>query len=177
MRLGISNILTKRHYLRYESFESICRRQIMYMYIVKKKKEKNLVINISFPSHCCPMFRQGLCWKLASGLDRISCGGRWLKEFQESMNITEIVLKTALNTIQSIKYQHFIFSHKIFKCLFIPSGTSVYSYKQQHFRRIQIESTFRRQNEHDLKECFGRVKKICFTCSHNVLERLLYRGR
>ena len=61
----------------------------------------------SFLSHRCPLFRQWLCGKAASGLQRILCGGGYrLKEPQKSMDmctgrcdITELLLKTALNTI------------------------------------------------------------------------------
>ena len=57
----------------------------------------------SFLSHSCPLFRQWLlAWK--------ECfAEHWLKELQESIcictgrsDITEIMLKTALNTVQSI---------------------------------------------------------------------------
>ena len=32
-----------------------------------------VIMTDSFLSHCCPLFRQWLCWKAASGLDRILC--------------------------------------------------------------------------------------------------------
>ena len=62
----------------------------------------------SFLCHCCLLFRQWLCAKAASGLERILCGVL-VKKLQESMDrftgrrvITEILLKSALNAIQSI---------------------------------------------------------------------------
>ena len=59
------------------------------------------------------MFRQWLCGKTASGLERILRGVRVKKKkLQESMDrstghhdATEILLKTALNTIQSINHK------------------------------------------------------------------------
>ena len=68
--------------------------------------------SILFLCHRCLLFRQWLCGKAASGLKEY-CAGYWLKELQESMDrfggrsdITEILFKTALNTIQSIKNQY-----------------------------------------------------------------------
>ena len=56
----------------------------------------------------CPLFRQWLCGKAASGLKEF-CAEHRLKELQESMDrctgccdINEILLKMALSTIQSI---------------------------------------------------------------------------
>ena len=54
---------------------------------------------------CCPLVQQWLCGKAASGLERILCRVP-VKELQDRCtgchNTTEILLKTALNTIQSI---------------------------------------------------------------------------
>ena len=54
----------------------------------------------------CPLFRQWLCGKADSGLERVLY---WLKELQKSMDrcsvcrdIPEILLKMAINTIQTI---------------------------------------------------------------------------
>ena len=56
----------------------------------------------------CPLFRQWLCGKADSGLERILCGVL-VKRTPESMDrcsdcpdLTEILLKMALNTIQTI---------------------------------------------------------------------------
>ena len=62
----------------------------------------------SFLSHCCPLYRQSLCEKAGSGFERLLCGVL-IKKLQEStdswtghLNIIETILKTGLNTIQSI---------------------------------------------------------------------------
>ena len=64
------------------------------------------------------LFRQQLSGKVFSGLDRILCGVL-VKEFQESVDrcngsrdITEILLKTALNTIQSINQSSSLLSRR-----------------------------------------------------------------
>ena len=61
-----------------------------------------------FLSHRCPLYRQFLCGKAASGLERILCKVV-VKELHGSIDrctgryyITEILLKTACNTRQSI---------------------------------------------------------------------------
>ena len=69
--------------------------------------------NLFIPLSPCPLFQQWLCGKAASGLERILCR-LLVKKLLESMDlctgphdITEILLKTALNTIQSINHSNF----------------------------------------------------------------------
>ena len=75
----------------------------------------------SFLSHRYALFRRWLCGKADSGLERILC---WLKELHESMDrctgrrdLTEILLKTALNSIQSINQPIFIGVVKSWDCV------------------------------------------------------------
>ena len=65
----------------------------------------------SFLSHRCPLFLLWLHGKAASAWKEY-CSEYWLKDFQDSMDrctghcyITEILLKTALNTIQSVNFK------------------------------------------------------------------------
>ena len=69
---------------------------------------RGLMIVIATGLILSPLFRQWLCGKAASGLEK-KCAEHWLEELQESMDrctgrhdITEIRLKMALNTNQSI---------------------------------------------------------------------------
>ena len=64
----------------------------------------------SFVSHRCQLFRKWFCGKVASGFEKKErCAKYWLKELQEGMDrcagrldIAEVMLKPALNTIRSI---------------------------------------------------------------------------
>ena len=79
---------------------------------------RGLMVVIAIRSHCCPLFLQRLCGKAAW---KEYCGEHWLNEIQESIDtctgrreITEILLKRALNTIQSIN-QLILFSPHYFQ--------------------------------------------------------------
>ena len=73
---------------------------------------------ILFLSHHCPLFRRWLCGKVASGMDRILCGVLVsMDKCSCHRDVTGILLKTALNSIQLINNQG-LTSHAHFQMAF-----------------------------------------------------------
>ena len=89
-------------------FSTVLLKSLLKQFLLENKRAlvRSPALPIFFPhSHRCPLFRQwlyGKAWKEY-------CAVYWLKELLESMDRctgcrdkTEILLKTALNTIQSV---------------------------------------------------------------------------